>query len=250
MYRTRLTAAIAMLCLQTLLARAGAEPPFWGTIFVAPHTIIADDPSAFTRMTYIGQDERGLFDRRHPKGWSMSPAHLYRVEYGGERTIEFQVNLEFSRSEADILVREYAHMVGQAPRVLRANLNSVTIHDGLRPFGGGNQNMVVHLGQAKEYARDGILEETILHELSHASLDPIIPPADWRKAQLADGGFISGYARENPNSEDIAESFPLYLAAVYRRHRLPPETYRKIVETMPERIRYFERQRYDLAPFD
>ena len=50
-------------------------------------------------------------------------------------------------------------------------METVWIHRGVEPFGGGNFNILIHTGQAAEYVAAGILEETLVHEAVHSSLD-------------------------------------------------------------------------------
>lgn len=70
----------------------------------------------------------------------------------------------------------------------------------------------------------------------------------WLAAQAADGNFISTYARDNPDREDIAESFLPYLAARHRADRISEELARTIGTTIPNRMRYFDALDLDLYP--
>jgi hypothetical protein len=111
----------------------------------------------------------------------------------------------------------------------------------VQPFGGGNNNILIHVGQADLYAADGILEETLVHEASHTSLDAgHASAAGWRSAQLADPTFISTYARDNPTREDIAESFLLWLAVRHRPARIGAQLQSTILATIPNRLVYFD----------
>ena len=48
-------------------------------------------------------------------------------------------------------------------------------------------NLLIHTGQADRYAADGILEETLVHEAAHTSLDAAHASAlDWLAAQTDD----------------------------------------------------------------
>jgi hypothetical protein len=51
--------------------------------------------------------------------------------------------------------------IGRLPTVLRSQLRTVWIHQGVEPFGGGNNNLLIHTGQADLYYASGILEETL-----------------------------------------------------------------------------------------
>lgn len=126
----------------------------------------------------------------------------------------------------------------------RYQLKTVSIHQGEALFGGGNNNLVIHTGQADQYERDGILEEALFHEACHTAFDETLNSAvDWIAAQNADKGtFISTYARDYPKREDVAESFLCYLAARYRSARISDANGETILEAIPNRIAYFDAQ--------
>ena len=116
-------------------------------------------------------------------------------------------------------------------------------------FGGGNNNILIHTGQAINYINSGILEETLVHEASHTSLDSYHSSnAGWLNAQIQDNQYISTYAQDYPQREDIAESFLVFLAVQHRSDRISDDTYRTIVQTIPNRIKYFNSQECDMYP--
>ena len=53
--------------------------------------------------------------------------------------------------------------------------------------------------------------------------------------------FISTYARDHPEREDVAESVVPYLAVTLHPDRLEQGTKDKIVQTMTHRIQYFDK---------
>ena len=71
----------------------------------------------------------------------------------------------------------------------------------------------------------------------------------WIDAQNKDNNFISEYAKEFPNREDIAESYLLYFALKHKREKLSDITIKKIENTIPNRIKYFENQNFEVYPF-
>ena len=75
----------------------------------------------------------------------------------------YSENEEQARVEADF----YAKEIGRLPVVLRKDLETVWIHQGVELFGGGNNNILIHTGQSVNYINDGILEETLVHEAAH-----------------------------------------------------------------------------------
>ncbi|MCB1126785.1 MAG: hypothetical protein KDM81_09835 [Verrucomicrobiae bacterium] len=240
--------AVSVVVVVGMPSRA-AEPPFSGTIFLDGDIITATDPSTFESLTEAGIGRRTMFDRR-VNGWVTLDALLFDARYADGLAIEIQVNPEFGdRAEARTQAMEYAPVIGRLPHCLRTDVETVWIHPGTEPFGGGNHNLLIHTGQARRYERDGILEETLVHEASHTSLDTTHARApNWRAAQAGDAGFISTYARDNPDREDVAESFLLYLALRCRSDRIPPALAGTIRRTMTCRIAYFDTLNLDLRP--
>ena len=220
-----------------------ADPPFGGTIFVDPDIITSSDPTAFQSLSFAGQAPRLMYDRRVSDWITINP-YLFDATFDDGLTTEVQVNPEFGSSETALAeAQKYAEAIGRLPSSLRTDVETVWIHKGIEPFGGGNNNILIHTGQADRYVADGILEETLVHEAAHTSLDPAHKSAPgWLAAQSADPTFISSYARDWPNREDIAESFLLYLAVRYRSDRISQSLANTILLTMPNRIAYFDDQ--------
>lgn len=226
-----------------------AEPPFSGTIFLDPDIILPSDPTTYVGLEYTGQADRVMFDRR-PAAFVTYNAFLFNASYLGGQMIEMQVNPEFETEDA---AREqalkFAPVIGRLPRSLLRDVETVWIHKGNNLFGGGNKNLLIHTGQADDYIREGILEETLVHEASHTSLDADHASTEgWLAAQVKDPEFITTYARDNPTREDIAETFLVWLAVRYRADRISESLKETIEESVPNRLAYFDEQDFDLFP--
>lgn len=236
----------SVLVISLLLAGlpALAAPPFYGTTSMDPDIILSTDPSTFEAITYVRRDMRLIFDRRTGMEQNVENVHILVATFSDGHDIEFRVHPEFeTRASAEATAVRYAHSIGQLPSVLRLRLRSVTILMGTEPFGGDSRrgDILIHVGQAMQYLNEGILEETLVHEACHVSLDVFHARArEWIDAQEADGEFISIYARDHPFREDVAESFLPYYAYRHRPDRISAETLRTIVETIPHRIAYFD----------
>ena len=229
---------------------AQAEPPFGGTIFLDPDIITESDPTTFTGLTAAGRGSRSMYDRR-ANAFVTYNAYLFNATFNdGSRTVEVQVNPEFGSTEAArVEAEKYLPAIGRLPAVLRKDLETVWIHKGFQPFGGGNNNLLIHTEQGDSYAADGILEETFVHEAAHTSLDAQhANSAGWRSAQANDPDFISTYARDNPDREDVAESFLPWLALRYARDRISNDLANTISATIPNRIAYFDGRGFNMAP--
>lgn len=225
-------------------------PPYSGTIFIDSDIITSTDPTATPSTTYIGQGSVTMFDRR-VNNWVTVNAYLFNIAWSDGITSRVQVNPEFgSVASAIVEAQKYAALIGQLPACLRQNVNEVWIHQGIQPFGGGNNSILIHTGQSTLYENDGILEEALVHEASHTSLDAAHSSAmGWINAQTTDNNFISTYAQDNPTSEDIAESFLTWFAVRYRQSRISVETYNTINQTIPNRLNYFDGIICNLSPF-
>jgi len=227
-----------------------AQPPYSGTIFIDPDIITPSDSSAIQSTTYTGQETVTMYDRRVP-GWVNVNAYLFDVVWNDGLTSVAQVNAEFGNVEsARVEAEKYGFLIGQLPHCLREDVDEIWIHKGVEPFGGGNKSILIHTGQSINYENDGIIEETLVHEACHTSLDASHASSKgWINAQNLDEEFISTYAKDNPTREDIAESFLPWLAVRYRQSNISESDYNSIVQTIPNRLAYFDNINFDLYPF-
>jgi hypothetical protein len=227
------------------------SPPFGGTIFIDPDIITPDDPTTFVSLTYAGTGSREMYDRRF--GYVVLEPFLFPAEYDDGLTIEIQVNPEFgTRENAEFYALKYAEVIGRLPTGLRKDVETSWIHKGEEPFGGGGNNLLIHTDYSESnYEEQGILEEVLIHEAAHTSLDSYHAESiGWLEAQSKDCEFISSYARDNPMREDVAESYLPYFAIRYRSDRISEVLKKRIEDAIPNRIEYFDEQNIDMYPID
>ncbi len=240
------------LTMDLTLAHTGI-PPFDGTVWVTPDILGPDDPSSFGSVTYTGRGMRQIFDRR-ADAWITVNAYLFDVQFG-ERTVEWQFNPEFGSSEAAAVeIEVFAPAIGRLPAALLAGLREVEVNAGEGLFGGSpyTGGILIHTeDSATRFAIDeGFLEEVLMHEVAHASLDMEHREAPaWLAAQEADGAFISDYAEEFPGREDVAESILPYFAIRYRPARLTELQRWHMTMTPPHRWDYFDGLELDMSPY-
>ena len=231
---------------------AHGDPPYRSTVHdIDAHIITDSDATAFVSLEHTGRGSRTVFDRR-PDDWIEIDAFLFDARFDNGAVVEMQVNPEFGdRAAAEEQARRYATAIGRLPNSLRAEVRTVWIHMG-RPehlLGGGNDNILIHTGEAENLSRRGTLEEGLLHEAAHTSLDPFYQDDPrWLDAQRADGTFISTYARDYPDREDIAESVVAWIALRHRGYRISRRTADTIGGTMPNRIAFFDGLDLDMHP--
>ena len=60
----------------------------------------------------------------------------------------------------------------------------------------------------------------------------------WRAAQAADGGFLTDYAAESPEREDLAETALFAFAILHHPDRFPPADTADTMRAVPNRIAY------------
>lgn len=240
---------LGLLLFSMSASMTSADPPFHGTIFVAPDVITEDDPTSFIGLTFKGSGQRVMFDRRS-NSWVTENAFLFEADFQNIPPVEIQVNPEFgSQDSARIEAEKYAPPIGRMPLCLLTGLKTVWIHKGYETFGGGNNNFLIHTSMGEEYISLGILEETFMHEGVHTSMDSgFSQDPNWLNAQNLDPDFISTYARDFPQREDMAESFVLYFAAAHRSDRISNSLRNTIIRTIPNRIKYFNSLGLNMSP--
>jgi hypothetical protein len=238
---------VSLLTGAPYLAQAAPITP--GTVFLDPDIVTASDPTSFTGLSYAGVGTVLMFDRRID-GFALFEAFLFDATFSDGLAAQIQVNSEFgSAAAAQIEAQKYGSVIGQIPTALRTEMETVWIHRGLFPFGGGNNNILIHTDQGDEYAAAGFLEEVFIHEGAHTSLDPTHAASPlWLAAQAADADFISTYAQDFPTREDVAESFLPWLALRHRSDRIDPALGLAIAGVIPNRLAYFDAQDFDLFP--
>ena len=240
-----------------------AGPPFSGTAFISPDILTTADPSGLTGVTYTGRGDRTIWDYR-VLDWITVNTYLFKARIRG-RNIEFQVNPEFgSVDAARAEVDTYALALGRLPAVLLSRAEKVHVNAGdpahpdaakrgrvPKVFGANyfDRSITMHTGNGQRLLRDGYLEEVLFHEGAHVSLQNHQDTPGWRAAQEADGEYISDYARDHPDSEDVAESLLLYFAMRYRPDRISTDHRAAIADTIPNRMEYFDGLALDWSPY-
>ena len=152
--------------------------------------------------------------------WVTLNVYRFTVRYAGGQ-LEFQVHPDFgSREAARSEVDTYAPALGRLPAALLSGIEEVEVHSIGVGAQGSEGFLHIDASDADELIPSGFLEEVFFHEVGHASLERHRDSAGWRTAQQADGVFISTYARDHPDYEDVAESILPYFAVRYRPERL------------------------------
>ena len=225
------------------------NPPYEGTVWITPDLITPSDPSSFSGAIFAGRRTREFWDRPAER-WTSVDVYLFSARYGSVE-VEFQVHPEFrSREAAEAEVEDYATPLGQLPRVLLSGVREVEISASNNGWQGNEVLGIIHIYTGFSEEAAGFWEEILVHEGGHTSLDAVhMGTAGWLAAQEADSVFISEYARDNPDREDVAESISAWFAVRYRPERLSESDRAAILTAIPNRLLYFDEQGFDMSPY-
>lgn len=212
-----------------------------GAAFIGPDTIIPSDPSTIQSLTYVGITTRTIPDNRVGND-TETEIHIFDARYANGKQFEIVVNTEITPlSAAEAEAERLGRIMGQLDPVLVDDVSVIWVHPGDATISAVQLvGIVVHTGFANDANALGALEEVMAHELVHVSLDADnLRAPEWFQAQKSDVSFITEFAREFPETEDLAESYGAYLI-VKRRDRNPPDLVQTIENGIPARLAFFE----------
>jgi len=224
------------------------------SIFEDCDILTKKDPTSFQNISFVKETKITFWDGRKQtsSGWNQSTfkVFVFKATFKKGKDVSIRVNSEFkTKKKAEKQALKYGRMAGQLPNFLRTNLKTITVHKGNRLWGGGNYDILIHTGD--DFPRK-CMEEVMIHEGAHASLDwewgGSLKKGLWKKAAKADGKFISKYAKEYPYREDVAETINWWIAVRCKPNKISKSTYKKIIEGIPNRLEYIDKQNYDLYP--
>ncbi len=233
------------------------EPPFSGTMWDLPDLIKSSDYTIYSTSTYQGIETRLFYDKSIP-AFINYPAHIYKVNFGDDLSVDFEIYTEFTQEEAESIEQKYAPLIGQLGKDLRKNIKSFEFLKGeevasaQRTDDLNYANITFHtdwLTNLVETRPDGDkTEELLIHESAHLSIDSYVyGQSGWTDAVNLDGNYLSTYAKDNPNSEDIAETFQAYIAVKYFPDRISNSLRDTILSVCLNRFKYFDSLNLDLS---
>ena len=230
-----------------------------GTGGLAPQLVTPSDPSSLLEISFL---EKGT--RYYPRGdtWSGSlsgsfEANVFQATYANDKTMNFVIESSIAFDTAERIAGEAAFIYGQMPALLLAGMRDLIILPG---NGHPSSGPVTTFYYDVFYRMGDRIEEGLIHDSAHASLDwparnemydikdnrtllprPGVTTRDaWLDAARLDNYYVSTYAKDNPEREDIAESIIQYLIVRWRPERFDPYHVQFIKETIPHRIAYLD----------
>ncbi len=237
----------------------------WEYVFKDSHYTDGDiitnkDPTTLQNLVFVEEKLMETFDRRfkstqlikrriiHGK-MNVANHFVFKATFENDHKVTVAVNAEFkTKGKAEKTALKYIKIVGQLPTFLREGINFIVIHKGKANWGGGAEGIIIHTGDLNHKFN----EETMVHEAGHAVLDweglGLVNRAEWAAMQLADKKFISEYAEEYPDQEDVAETILWWIAVRCKPDKISKKNYKKVLEAIPNRLKYFDEQNYDTYP--
>ncbi len=216
-----------------------AGPPYGSTADTEFDIVRADDPTTFKCLGSVYRGARQIWDKR-VNGEPVVNAFLFEALYSDGARIEIAINPEFENPEvARQQALRFAVPLGRLPSVLRVGIRRFSVHGGNRGFHAGTGQVVAYVDRATQRESYAHLEETLFHEAVHASLDDAhrLAPA-WVAAQEADESFLTRYAQDSPQREDLAETALFAFAILHHPDRLPPIDTEQTLAATGHRVEY------------
>lgn len=227
---------------------------YYGTF---KHLIIASDPTIFSGLIY-----HGLQDVHEHRYITVGPtdmyqAHVYTLQMTNGLEMPLTVDAFFSESRVYEFAHRYGRVIGQMPIQFIERLVSFSVIT-------SQPGKVCHSSRTKQWCverRDelfhGVVEELMLHTLSHNFLDWNDPNRavhnifdasiihehegtlnrkEWEQAASQDNFYLTKYAETHQGVEDIAESIMGYLAVKWRPERFDPIFIEYLKQNMANRF--------------
>ncbi len=238
-FTNRILAAILAIAFAPALPAAAQDTPFGSTADTVFDIIEIDDPSTFVCLAYEGRALRQMWDKR-VDGEADENTFLFTAHFSDVTPIDIILNPEFGdEDEARAEAMRYTRGLGQLPLILRAGIRQFGVHKGKQGFHAGSGKIFMYQDQTSLRVSQNKLEESLFHEAVHASLDREhrLAPG-WQAAQASDPRFLTAYAQNRPEREDLAESMLFAYALLEHPGRIPPVDSRDILAAIPARIDY------------
>lgn len=237
--------AIAALCYCLLSGVAAANPLFENSVVSNDiDFIMASDPAVPACVRYLGQTAQEMPGALDTDDLMASDVYTFEVVFLDQSQLGIWVHPSVgSREDAEDLASLLLGPLGRLPAVMRQHLSHVVVHSGYHPAFGEHLGrfFVVYADNMRARIDTHDLEETVFHETVHATLDAEwSQSAEWLHAQAIDGTFITEYAAENPEGEDLAETALFAFTYLRHRERLPPDVVRSIETMIPARLSFFK----------
>lgn len=201
------------------------------------------DPNAYKSMEFLGRKKKEMPDSRS-EILIDKEAFVFKLTFSDKSTVEVWAHSSFkSHEKAKKQVVKLHGPLGKLPGFMRKKIKHVVVHKGneVAFAENGDQFFVLYSQNMDTRINNNDLEETVFHESVHATLeDKYKNDKTWLNAQKNDKAFITEYAQENPEKEDLPET--AIFAYTYKKHpnRLNKKTKDWMKKNIKERLAFFD----------
>ncbi len=238
-------AAVSTIFLVSSCAQSGSQtPPIFPNSVVSNDLdfITKEDAHAFACLIFSGRESREMPGNPSDE-ILVDRTFIFTAQFKDRADLEIWAHPDFDTVEnAQKHVEMIVEPLGRLPSFMRQRLAHVVLHEGDEAAFGEDKGhfFVLYSENVKKRIRSHDIEETIFHESVHATLDnDYLKSADWIEAQKSDAAYITRYAAEQPDKEDMAESALFAYTILYHPGRLPGGVERQVKTLMPNRLAYF-----------
>lgn len=198
--------------------------------------------------TYKGQEHAVMTDyRKKDQPGEMTwkgMASVYTTKLTDEdKTITIRVSGEFTKEQADGMVKEYMFHVGQLPKQLRSYLYYVEMLDGNAAASGGGSNpggkgtLTFHHTISQASIKIGTLGAWWMHEGCHISMFKHDFSFGYRWAQIQDGNFPSHASHQ---TDYIPGTYYYWFVARHRKAVIKPEMVARAERMIPHTLKFMD----------
>lgn len=199
------------------------------------------DEDAFESLSFMGTEDKEMPDSRTDILFD-TDTFVFQVNFTEGNPIEIWAHSSFATQEAaEEFAQKIVNRLGKLPDVMRNNLSHVVLHKGdATAFAEAEANFfVVYSENIDVRISNNDFEETVFHESVHATLDAIyLQNSEWILAQQNDNSYITEYAKNNPDKEDLAETALFVYTLNKFPERLPENVRTWMAANTPNRINF------------
>ena len=217
------------------------------------------DPTTFLTLEYEGQRDAtmvkglptgGTESCKDCSGRIYKDVYVFYAHYEDDHTVTIAVHPDVGKQEkVEKIALNMSRVIGRLPNFFRKSYQRIDISQGNRRMAAHGMGVVsVGYGYSMSGHNAKYLEEGLLHESGHIALDWRIDNDLWQSFQAKDPKFVSKYAKEFPDREDIAETLNAWIAVRCKADRISKSDYKKITKAIPNRLKYLDKQGYDMYP--
>lgn len=202
------------------------------------------DPAAAFCLVDLGVRQGEFYDKDVDELVFPEETHFFEARYDDGASVQIRVHPDLVGDlDAQDQVMRVAEPISLLPTELRRNIARVGFLDGesTAQADGGGEGIHVYASNVEIRENAMRFEETIFHESVHTSLDDEFARTEgWLNAQRSDGQFLTEYAADFPETEDLAETALYAWALTHHPERVSQADALAWEQAVPERISFIE----------